>query len=131
MTKLFVAKTQKNDRRMTRNTRLAAYNAKPRLYVSIDDEGKSPIQDILSGARYNRPNELYRTMLPEIFKALGFPEGVTAKWSQKAGCQCPCSPGFVLTFPGAWPRADYWADLTTVEPQQGLAPEIGGVAVAV
>lgn len=47
--------------------------------------------------RLSRPVNLYRELLPDIFKALGLPADTKARWSWKAGCSCPCSPGFILS----------------------------------
>lgn len=54
-------------------------------------------ESILDGLalRHDRPFDEYRKLLPEVFKALGI-EPVKARWSQRAGCSCPCSPGFIL-----------------------------------
>jgi hypothetical protein len=46
--------------------------------------------------RHRRPSDLYRKeVLPKVFKKLKLdPSRIT--WSQKAGCSCGCSPGFIL-----------------------------------
>lgn len=49
--------------------------------------------------RHYRPHQEYRKLLRQIYKQLNFPPGVKAKWSQYAGCSCPCSPGFILRLP--------------------------------
>ena len=64
--------------------------------------------------RHNRPVALYRTLLPEIFKALGIPADTKARWSQKAGCTCPCSPGFILDH-NEW--HDFYAYVTADDPE--------------
>jgi hypothetical protein len=38
----------------------------------------------------------YRKLLPLIKIDLCLPANVKASWSQKAGCGCGCSPGFLL-----------------------------------
>lgn len=45
--------------------------------------------------RHHRPHRLYRELLPEVGKRLGI-DVSRARWSQTAGCRCPCSPGFIL-----------------------------------
>jgi len=45
--------------------------------------------------RKHRPHQIWRKMLPGVLAQLGI-SGAKAKWSQKAGCRCPCSPGFIL-----------------------------------
>jgi hypothetical protein len=49
--------------------------------------------------RHYRPHQEYQKLLPQVYKQLSFPSGVEADWNQYAGCDCPCSPGFLLTFP--------------------------------
>jgi len=49
--------------------------------------------------RHYRPHQEYRKLLPKVYEQLDFPLGVKAKWSQYAGCSCPCSPGFILKLP--------------------------------
>lgn len=49
-------------------------------------------------SRRNRPVSEYRkNILPEVLKSQGLPADTKIKWSQTAGCQCGCSPGFVLS----------------------------------
>lgn len=94
------------------------YTAKPRLYVSYDEANDgytgslTPMEHILFD-RWTNQVEMYKTHLPAIIQSLGLPEGTTAKWSQKAGCSCGCSPAFILTLPEGEtiPRADFWATL--------------------
>ena len=62
-----------------------------RVYVFL--EGESVLEDLVN--RRSRPHNLYKK---EILPALAekfplFPEKLS--WSQKAGCACGCSPGFV------------------------------------
>ncbi len=38
----------------------------------------------------------FKNCLPCILKEVGIPENTKASWSQKAGCSCGCSPGFIL-----------------------------------
>lgn len=68
----------------------------PRLYVWPEDE--TVFENLLAGRR-SRPVELYRKLLPEILERFGLPEDTKATWSQKAGCSCGCSPGFILNHP--------------------------------
>jgi hypothetical protein len=82
------------------------------LFVWAKDEGAGLEQFIY---RHNRPVQLYRTLLPEIFKKLGLPADTKARWSQKAGCTCPCSPGFILSHT-EW-RHDFYAYVTADDPE--------------
>lgn len=44
--------------------------------------------------RHDRPQKAYRQLLPQIMEQNGFNGKV--RWSQRAGCSCPCSPGFIV-----------------------------------
>lgn len=64
------------------------YNAKTRVYVSI--ENKTILENLVN--RRQRPVAVFRdalNTLPEL-------QGKKFKWSQKAGCSCGCSPGFIV-----------------------------------
>ncbi len=71
-------------------------NSRPRIYISIDGEMKHEtlVHDLQNGR--NRPYTIYKKeVLPKLFRLLGInPKKVG--WSQKAGCSCPCSPGFIV-----------------------------------
>lgn len=58
-------------------------------------EGESILENF--GNRVARPTDVYRKFLPEVSKALGLPEDTPYRWSQYAGCSCPCSPGFICS----------------------------------
>lgn len=49
--------------------------------------------------RHNRPYKFYKEqLLPPLLKALALHDlDLEFRWSQKAGCSCGCSPGFVVT----------------------------------
>lgn len=63
-------------------------------------EGESIYENLEK--RYARPYEAFRKLLPEVFERVGFGASEAAqlaassKWSQKAGCGCGCSPGFIV-----------------------------------
>lgn len=116
----------KNRQRPYWNMRRSEFESKPRLYISIAGE------NILENFAYrmDRPTQLYRQVLPEIFEKLGLPPETKASWNQKAGCSCGCSPGFVLTIPrkrlGKHKdkpifRVDFWATI------EGEAAKVTGV----
>ncbi len=69
----------------------AAYSGKARVYFF--HEGESILEGF--GNRVARPADLYRTYLPQVAEAMGLPRTTKFKWSQKAGCRCGCSPGFI------------------------------------
>lgn len=90
---------EKNDRRFPKTTRQRReYLSKPRLYMSHRNE--SMVENLLN--RRSRPTAVYRELLPEIFEKLGLPATTKARWSQKAGCGCGCSPGFIINTHGRW-----------------------------
>jgi hypothetical protein len=49
--------------------------------------------------RRNRPVQAWKRLIPEVLTKLGYDQNLSAKfrWSQKAGCSCGCSPGFIFT----------------------------------
>ena len=70
----------------------------PRIYFWRDNY--NPVGEILTGERYNKPYNFFRKYIPEALKMAEYPGGANnlkVKWSQKAGCSCPCSPGFIIT----------------------------------
>lgn len=67
------------------------YDAKPRLYVSTP--GETLLDNLVN--RTSRPHTVWAAYLKDAMRQLELPG--TIRWSQKAGCSCPCSPGFILT----------------------------------
>lgn len=67
------------------------YSKTPRMYVRVEDE---TVFDNLVN-RKRRPYNIYKSMLrgSGVSKVLQLGN---LQWSQKAGCTCPCSPGFIL-----------------------------------
>jgi hypothetical protein len=61
------------------------------------------------GNRVARPTDLYKTFLPKVRQELGIPESTRFVWSQRAGCRCGCSPGFVCK---ELRGQDVWVTLT-------------------
>lgn len=82
------------------------YDAHARLYVHV--KGESIMDNLMN--RRSRPSTFYRKeVLPVVLKQFGLtPEKVV--WSQKAGCSCPCSPGFILK--GVSRRSDFHATIS-------------------
>jgi len=78
---------------------------KSRIYIFIDGEN---VMENLQNRR-DRPYEFYKKeilSLPEV-QAL-FPietKDIKFKWSQKAGCSCGCSPGFMVE---GWTGSEYF-----------------------
>lgn len=86
------------------------YTSKPRVYVSV--KGESLLDQLQN--RRERPSTLYKkVMYDQALAALGLTrENAQLSWSQKAGCQCGCSPAFILKArKGKYcdmPLADVW-----------------------
>ena len=66
--------------------------AQVRVYFFPKDE--SILDNLLN--RRSRPQEEYRKLLPDVFKELNIRNTGPVRWSQKAGCSCGCSPGFIV-----------------------------------
>jgi hypothetical protein len=108
-------------------TRTDRATRKPRVYFWA--EGEPVLQNLIF--RRARPSKLYRALLPEALaqlladKSLRDVEALVmakATWSQRAGCSCGCSPGFVLD------AVDVGYDVhVTVKPVDGAAPEVAQV----
>jgi hypothetical protein len=64
------------------------YYANSRAHIFLQSEG---IMDNLVN-RQSRPVSAFRAVLLELHPEL---EG-RIRWSQKAGCSCGCSPGFII-----------------------------------
>lgn len=74
----------------------ASYHSKPKLHIFIKDW--NVIED-LQGGRWNKPHtEFKKQVLAVALTQAGLdPKIVRANWNQKAGCNCGCSPGFILS----------------------------------
>jgi hypothetical protein len=73
----------------------AGYFAKPRMYVWAD-ETFDIREDLMNRTR--RPYTQWKKIIKPMF-ATYLPQVNLERqfmWSQKAGCSCPCSPGFIL-----------------------------------
>jgi hypothetical protein len=70
---------------------MKAYNSKTRIYFF--HEGENVLE--MFGNRAARPSKLYATYLGDVAEKMGLPRTTKFKWSQKAGCACGCSPGFI------------------------------------
>ena len=70
------------------------YSKQTRIFVW--PEGES-IMDNLANRR-QRPHTTYKKeVIPAVLKAMDLPADTKVRWSQYAGCSCPCSPGFIIT----------------------------------
>lgn len=68
---------------------------KARIYVS--PKGETVLENVLGG-RYTRPHQAYRALVLPLIREL-YGQDIKLTWSQRAGCSCPCSPGFIASRP--------------------------------
>jgi predicted DNA-binding WGR domain protein len=90
------------------------YYKKPRLYVTDNFTKKETVFENLMNRR-NRPHLAWKKLIMPQLKSLMNEVSLDAvnpklSWSQKAGCQCGCSPAFILSDPFN-PNASYGFDL--------------------
>lgn len=78
----------------------------PRIYLF--PEGESVLQNLFN--RRDRPYNAYRPLVLEELSKAGFKDA-TIRWSQKAGCECGCSPGFIWSNGANFP-CDLFMDYT-------------------
>jgi len=91
------------------------YNARPRVYVHVKDE--SVLENFAK--RFDRPITLYREAAKLGLEKLNISGKL--RWSQKAGCSCGCSPGFILKEQGGdglpVKPFDIWVSIVDSEPE--------------
>jgi len=105
-------------RRYPRNERggrgsyaMRRYHSNSKVYVFED--GESIIENLME--RRQRPSARYKAIVLEQHPEL---EG-KIRWSQKAGCSCGCSPGFLVdhTVRKDGSPADIFITITTKPPE--------------
>lgn len=68
--------------------------------IHIFTQGESIVKNLEN--RRQRPYTTYRKeLIPEILERSGLSKDTKVSWSQKAGCACGCSPGFIIQ-DGPW-----------------------------
>lgn len=82
-----IVKVEKVPARPERRTYLKAPSI---VYVNI--EGETVLENLKN--RKCRPYTVYKHLLNAHLQELGIPVDAKLAWNQKAGCSCPCSPGF-------------------------------------
>lgn len=102
----------KHDRRMQRGY------WKRRSRIHVFPEGETIMENLAN--RRSRPIKLYRRVAEEALGSLGVNMGmVDFRWSQKAGCSCGCSPGFVVDgFDQAFEGSDVYVTIRGLEAAQ-------------
>jgi hypothetical protein len=68
-----------------------SFNKMPRVYCTPTNE--TVVENFFN--RHNRPAKEYKKVAIDALKTLGI-QATKMRWSQYAGCTCPCSPGFIL-----------------------------------
>jgi hypothetical protein len=68
---------------------------KARIYVS--PQGETVLENLMGG-RFTRPHQAYKALVLPLIREL-YGQDLKLAWSQRAGCSCPCSPGFVASRP--------------------------------
>lgn len=88
-----VAYAYGHEQRKQRRGRRPRYS---HLHVSVkaDDKARNVLE--MMAERWSHEVKAYRASLPAIYEMLGLASTTKARWSQYAGCSCPCSPGFIL-----------------------------------
>lgn len=77
-----------------RSYRCDAYcvHTKVRVFVSPKD---ITVLDWLTERHY-QPYKLLRPLVKEALERVGISGDIGFRWSPRAGCSCPCSPGFIV-----------------------------------
>jgi hypothetical protein len=72
-----------------------SYRRKVKSRIYIWPEGETILQNLEN--RRSRPLKLFRQVAADALAKLEVDTSkLEIKWSQKAGCSCGCSPGFVV-----------------------------------
>lgn len=70
-----------------------ARNRKARVYIF--PKGETVLDNLTN--RWARPATVYKKeVIPHVLTAMGLAADTKVRWSQKAGCSCGCSPGFII-----------------------------------
>lgn len=77
----------------TRDAQVKKFRYKSKIYIW--PEGESLLDNLIN--RDSRPLKAYRKVMEKALDSLGINRNeLEIKWSQKAGCGCGCSPGFIV-----------------------------------
>ena len=91
---------EKYGKKMRRGVAYNSYKAPIKTQIYFFPEGENILQNLQN--RRQRPHDLYRKLLPQVIEqiknqGIEVPEDIKFSWSQKAGCNCGCSPGFITS----------------------------------
>lgn len=68
-------------------------HTKARVY--FDFKGETVVDNLMN--RRQRPHTVLRKeVMPKVLEQMGLDPKTKIRWSQYAGCSCPCSPGFIV-----------------------------------
>ena len=77
------------------NIKTGDYGPVSKVRLFIETKNESLVGNLTF--RHARPYKTYRKfVLPVVLEKLGLSFLPGASWSQKAGCYCGCSPGYIL-----------------------------------
>lgn len=97
--------------------------SKARIYFSLD--GYSVLDNLFN--RGSEPHAIVKPFIvPMALEAMGLSPDTKVTWSRKAGCQCGCSPAFVVDAPNE-KGYDVWV---TVALTDGVVAKEGVSAAA-
>jgi predicted DNA-binding WGR domain protein len=66
-----------------------------RIYLFYTDNVMQSFHDRYDGT-HALLGQLFRPLVPVVLAKIKKPTDLTVRWSQYAGCSCPCSPGFIV-----------------------------------
>jgi hypothetical protein len=110
-------KVKKIDIRTVQDGSRNRWNSRVHIFEDNNPAHK-PVVELFNGERWNKPQRDYKIqVMPAVIKAMGL---VCPKvtWSQKAGCQCGCSPGFIVK--GGIPK-DVFVSVERIEDEPELS----------
>ena len=63
--------------------------------IFVHPKGETILENLEN--RRDRPYTAFRKeVLPQVFAKLDLDPETKVRWSNRAGCSCPCSPGFII-----------------------------------
>ena len=82
---------KRDSNRMRNRDRWRDYWSNTKIYVF--PKGEYFLNQLMN--RKSRPYKMYRKeIIPTVLESLNWEPDTKIRWSQYAGCSCPCSPGF-------------------------------------
>lgn len=91
-----------NDSSRARNWRELRREANKATRIYVHPSQETVLDQLVK--RRVRPVAEWRRLMPEILERAGL-SAQKVRWSQRAGCSCPCSPGFICE--DSWGKTVY------------------------